>query len=396
MSEHLNKSDEGLVAAEELFRERNFQAAAFKYDQINAPAPEQEALIALRKGFIECVQGDKQKGLEAIAGLTEATAVNGVPHPSQWSILILALLSNNLIQPAIEALQKYPQLINEVQMQRVVWGLAALTNAQLGQTDDFEKLNSTEGMTLLPGESPLNFFEFISLACFALNAAGFKQEISLLTNKALLLKHQIRSDIPVERLGTEYGGWNIQANALSPESIVYCAGVGEDISFDLAVLEKYGCDVHAFDPTPKSKAYVEKEAASIEKFRFHDIGLWEGDSQLTFFEPENPDHVSHSVHDLQKTSKAGFKATVKRLKKIMSELGHEKIDLLKMDIEGAEYPVVKTILEDKLSISTLCIEYHNLPKRPDQRLQSLLSLLEGGFDLIAIEYDNYSFAQKGS
>ena len=38
----------------------------------------------------------------------------------------------------------------------------------------------------------------------------------------------------MEKLGTNYGGWIIPKNiALTPESIIYSVGVGEDISFDL-------------------------------------------------------------------------------------------------------------------------------------------------------------------
>jgi len=37
-------------------------------------------------------------------------------------------------------------------------------------------------------------------------------------------------------------------------AVVYSLGIGEDISFDLALIEKYGARVHAFDPTPKVNA----------------------------------------------------------------------------------------------------------------------------------------------
>ena len=38
----------------------------------------------------------------------------------------------------------------------------------------------------------------------------------------------------LERLGTDYGGWIVPQNMhLSSDSVMYSAGVGEDISFDL-------------------------------------------------------------------------------------------------------------------------------------------------------------------
>ena len=41
----------------------------------------------------------------------------------------------------------------------------------------------------------------------------------------------------------------------------------------------------------------------------------------------------------------------------MGELGHTYIDLLKIDIEGAEYVVIESIIREKINIKCLCIEF---------------------------------------
>mgnify|MGYP001380326887 FL=1 len=58
----------------------------------------------------------------------------------------------------------------------------------------------------------------------------------------------------MEKLGTNYGGWYIPKNInLNKNSIVYSGGVGEDMSFDLLLNDKYGCKMFLIDPTfPKS------------------------------------------------------------------------------------------------------------------------------------------------
>jgi hypothetical protein len=38
-------------------------------------------------------------------------------------------------------------------------------------------------------------------------------------------------------LGTEYGGWPVVDNMIGKHTIVYSIGIGEDISFDLAVMD---------------------------------------------------------------------------------------------------------------------------------------------------------------
>ena len=43
----------------------------------------------------------------------------------------------------------------------------------------------------------------------------------------------------------------------------------------------------------------------------------------------------------------------------MKTLGHEKIDVLKMDIEGAEYDVLSDFLACDASVRQLLVEFHH-------------------------------------
>ena len=43
----------------------------------------------------------------------------------------------------------------------------------------------------------------------------------------------------------------------------------------------------------------------------------------------------------------------------MEELGHNHIDLLKMDIEGAEYEVLDEILRHELPVRQILVEFHH-------------------------------------
>jgi hypothetical protein len=54
------------------------------------------------------------------------------------------------------------------------------------------------------------------------------------------------------RIGTEYGGWAVPDSLIDESWTVYCGGVGLDATFDLGFIERYGCAVHAFDPTPST------------------------------------------------------------------------------------------------------------------------------------------------
>ena len=220
-------------------------------------------------------------------------------------------------------------------------------------------------------------------------------------------------------IGTKYGGWTIPDNYLTKDSIVYLAGAGEDISFDVGIAERYKSQVFIFDPTPRAKKHfdylisgisknekvsinnsetefyqIQKE--NLENLKFVELGIWDKKDELKFYVPRNPEHVSHSIVNLQKTEEY-FIAKVDRLSAIMKQLNHKQIDLLKIDIEGAEYKVIDSILQDNLQISILCIEYDEayvpLDNKYMNRIKDSVSkLLKKGYKIIESDlYHNYTF-----
>jgi hypothetical protein len=45
----------------------------------------------------------------------------------------------------------------------------------------------------------------------------------------------------------------------------------------------------------------------------------------------------------------------------MDELGHRHLDLLKLDIEGAEYEVLESLEAEGIVSRILCVEFHRTP-----------------------------------
>lgn len=165
-----------------------------------------------------------------------------------------------------------------------------------------------------------------------------------------------------ETLGSEYGGYVVLMDRLDQSSVIYSFGIGFDLSFDQAILERLGARVHAFDPTPRSAAWARQQ--NIEGLSIHEHGLLDYDGVVRFHPPKNPDHVSHSVLDESTsdriTSEGAIELPVKRLHTVMSELGHDRIDVLKMDIEGAEYAVIDDLAKEPVSIGQLLLEFHHM------------------------------------
>ena len=167
-----------------------------------------------------------------------------------------------------------------------------------------------------------------------------------------------QTSIPAERHGSEYGGWWICPRGLGPDSVVYSIGIGTDISFDVSVIEAHGVTVHGFDPTPGSIAYLQTQQLP-NGYKWHPLGLAGHDGVARFLPPVNPAHISHTLLGPSETDARAIDVEVRRLSTVMRELGHEAIDVLKMDIEGAEYDVLDEIVERRLPIRQILVEFHH-------------------------------------
>jgi hypothetical protein len=68
----------------------------------------------------------------------------------------------------------------------------------------------------------------------------------------------------------------------------------------------------------------------------------------------------------------------------MHEHGHTRIDLLKLDVEGAEYDVLDAMLADDLEVRILCVEFHKDPSI-DPMSSMTRRLAAAGYDAFHID-----------
>lgn len=224
-----------------------------------------------------------------------------------------------------------------------------------------------------------------------------KNLVKAAVGKGLLVKPEVIC--AKERFGSDYGGWDVVTTSIDSHSIVYSFGVGEDASFDTALIKKFNLTIHAFDPTPKSIEWVKRQRFS-DRFVMHDYGIAAFDGVISFYPPENPDHVSHTLLDRPSTKAKAISVAVKKLSTIMNELGHDQIDVLKMDVEGAEYDVIKDIDKAGIRPQQILVEFHHrFPgvgiKRSKEAIERLRSM---GYQLFSVSATNEElcFIQKSS
>jgi len=202
-----------------------------------------------------------------------------------------------------------------------------------------------------------------------------------------------KSRYSTERLGSAYGGWIYCPGVLDENFIVYSAGIGEDITFDLGLIEKYHCEVFAFDPTPRSIEWLKKQELPWQ-FKWFQYGVADYDGIASFFPPENKNYVSHSILDNHLLRGTPINVEVRKIKTIMKTLNHKQIDILKMDIEGAEYATLKKLLAEDLNIKQILVEFHHFFPHVEvwQTIQAVINLYFHGYKLISMSTSGHEYS----
>ena len=208
----------------------------------------------------------------------------------------------------------------------------------------------------------------------------------------------------METLGTNYGGWSIPINCyLNEDSIIYSGGVGEDMSFDLKLEDKYKCKIFLIDPTQRALKHYEEVKEyyytkinnftgniqpdylyniidlhpDFDNYTYINKGLYKEKAKLKFYKQTNPNYVSQSLVSNMFGNEYD-EVEVDSIKNIMKIYNHTKIDLLKLDIEGSEIDVLNQMLDDEIYPTYLCIEFDLLLKNkdPNQSTQKLITRLQ--------------------
>lgn len=223
----------------------------------------------------------------------------------------------------------------------------------------------------------------------------FRKRIKLRYVKFKREKYNYRKSPSIKWFGDLWCGFFVDTAFLTEKSILLSFGVGNDISFDLALHKAGVKKIFLFDPTPSAIAFIGKLKLPAS-FSFFPIGLDNRDGHKLMYLPAG-NRVSGSIflnrHLQQENS---VQVEMRTLSAIMKMLNISHIDILKIDIEGSEFVVLENILQENIFPDQICLEYHerHFEKGAQMVKDSIALLVANGYTLCAsTEGEEYLFCK---
>ena len=199
-----------------------------------------------------------------------------------------------------------------------------------------------------------------------------------------------RKKLKLKYFGSKYGGWYIYDHVNLNNSTIISCGVGEDISFDIEMINKYKLKVIFVDPTPRSILYFDKikknlgsnKSQSYSSHGYQNINsydlskikndkinivkhaIWiKSDNKVKLYYPKNKLNVSLSVSNFSNEYRKDTDfIEVKSItyNDLLKKFNITKLTLIKLDIEGAEYEVIFNLLQNNILPDQILVEFDEL------------------------------------
>ncbi len=144
-------------------------------------------------------------------------------------------------------------------------------------------------------------------------------------------------------------------------------------------------EIHGFEPDPSTFKLLENNILSnnIKNVTINNLALSENNGIIDFYiDKSHPGSlIMSTLFDRQPKDK--IQVNCIKLSDYLKNLNYKNIDLLKIDVEGAEHEVFKDLIENNIisNVKNIILEYHHNIKGSNPQLGKLLNILENqGFN----------------
>lgn len=165
--------------------------------------------------------------------------------------------------------------------------------------------------------------------------------------------------VPVQYTGSDWGGTWIVPQLLTNSCgspYVISAGIGRDMSFDIVLVRQHNCRVLGIDPTAEALQTFRKARQTLGDLAYRVTLLRKA------LAAESGRNVTLGGPARTALSPKGEAAVTVGFNDLLEACG--PVDLLKLDIEGSEFPVLFSVLENPESflnsgIKQIVIGFHH-------------------------------------
>lgn len=140
--------------------------------------------------------------------------------------------------------------------------------------------------------------------------------------------------------------------AMSQDSIVFDLG-GYEGRFANKIYQKYGSNIYIFEPMKKYYDILTNNFSQNEKVKIFDFGCSDKNETIKIYHSDDASSV-------YKVTGSYEEIKVRKLSDFIEENNIQKVDLLKINIEGSEFEVLNDLIEnDLLSVfENIQVQFH--------------------------------------
>jgi len=159
---------------------------------------------------------------------------------------------------------------------------------------------------------------------------------------------------------------------LDENSVAFDVGTYKGEWLD-SIYNRYHCKVYAFEPVISYYEDVCKRYLENDKIKIFNYGLFNKDTTLDIVSGKNDDSASIFVKEGSKKETIQLRDSVGVLK----ELGISYIDLMKINVEGAEYGILESLIAGGFHkiIGNIQVQFHELANNYSKRRDEIRSAL---------------------
>lgn len=138
------------------------------------------------------------------------------------------------------------------------------------------------------------------------------------------------------------GNYLIHRLRAGSKPVIYSFGVGNDVSFDLEAADLFQVPVFMYDPTPNVARFM-KDYEGDPRLVFKNEGIYSRDSEVKLYTSDKV--LNSSLYPIHGKDKHEI-VRCRTLADFLGENGHDRVDILKMDVEGVADDVLDQIMEE--------------------------------------------------